>query len=130
MECLSIMSPALSNHKIHLFESITSSFKIAWMGQPISYSYLVSRLAKMFVLTSLQKNLNQLFGQPNISSLISTTWVFPGVSDGKESACSVGDPPGFDPWVGKIPWRREWQPILVFLPGKFHEQQSLAGYSP
>ena len=73
------------------------------MGQPISYSYLVSRLAKMFVLTSLQKNLNQLFGQPNISSLISTTWVFPGVSDGKESACSVGDPPGFDPWVGKIP---------------------------
>jgi len=29
----------------------------------------------------------------------------------------------FDPWVGKIPWRREWQPTPVFLPGKFHEQR-------
>ena len=37
---------------------------------------------------------------------------------------------GFDPWVGKIPWRRKWQPIPVFLPGKSHEQRSLAGYSP
>ena len=27
---------------------------------------------------------------------------------------------GFDPWVGKIPWRREWQPDSVFLPGKSH----------
>ena len=37
---------------------------------------------------------------------------------------------GFDPWVGKIPWRREGQPTLVFLPGEFHGQRSLAGYSP
>ena len=28
---------------------------------------------------------------------------------------------GFNPWVGKIPWRREWQPIPVFFPGKFSE---------
>ena len=28
--------------------------------------------------------------------------------------------PGFDPWVRKIPWRREWLPILVLLPGEFH----------
>ena len=33
------------------------------------------------------------------------------------------------PWVGKIPWRRERQPTPVFLPGKFHGQRSLAGYS-
>ena len=32
--------------------------------------------------------------------------------------------------VGKIPWRREWQPSPVFLPGEFHGQRSLAGYSP
>ena len=38
--------------------------------------------------------------------------------------------PGFDPWVGKIPWRREWQPTSVFLSGKFHGRRSLAGYSP
>ena len=36
---------------------------------------------------------------------------------------------GFDSWVGKIPWRREWQPTPLFLPGEFHEQKSLAGYS-
>ena len=36
---------------------------------------------------------------------------------------------GFDAWVWKIPWRRKWQPILVFLPEKSHGQRSLAGYS-
>ena len=37
---------------------------------------------------------------------------------------------GFDPWVRRIPWRREMQPTPVFLPGKFHGQRSLADYSP
>ena len=36
---------------------------------------------------------------------------------------------GFDPWVGKIPKRREWQPTPVFLPGKSHGQRNLASYS-
>ena len=36
----------------------------------------------------------------------------------------------FNPWVRKIPWRSEWQPTAVFLPGKSHGQRSLAGYSP
>ena len=31
----------------------------------------------------------------------------------------------FNPWIGKIPWRRKWQPTLVFLPGKSHGQRSL-----
>ena len=35
----------------------------------------------------------------------------------------------FDPWVGKIPWRRKWQLTPIFLPGKSHGQRSLAGYS-
>ena len=33
-------------------------------------------------------------------------------------------------WVGKILWRREWQPTPVFLPGEPHGQRSVAGYSP
>ena len=36
----------------------------------------------------------------------------------------------FSPWVGKIPWRREWQSASVFLPGEVHGQRSLVGYSP
>ena len=38
--------------------------------------------------------------------------------------------PGFDPWVRKIPWRREWKPTPVLLPGEFHGQRRLAGYGP
>ena len=41
---------------------------------------------------------------------------YPGGSDGKENACNAGDL--VDPWVGKIPWRRDRQPTPVFLPGE------------
>ena len=37
---------------------------------------------------------------------------------------------GFYPWVGKIPWRRKWQPTPIFLPGESHGQRSLVAYSP
>ena len=36
----------------------------------------------------------------------------------------------WETWVGKIPWRRKWQPTPVFLPGVSLGQRSLAGYSP
>ena len=39
-------------------------------------------------------------------------------------------PAMWETWVGKIPWRREWQPTPVFLPGESHEQRSLVGYNP
>ena len=45
------------------------------------------------------------------------------------SACNAGDLGWEDPWVGKIPWRRKWQPTLVFLPVKSHGWRSLVGYS-
>ena len=38
--------------------------------------------------------------------------------------------PRFDPWVGKISWKRAWQPTPLFLPREFHGQRSLVGYSP
>ena len=57
---------------------------------------------------------------------------FPGGSDGekkkKKPACSVGDL-GSYAWVGKIPWRREWQPNSVFAPGEFRGQRSLVGFA-
>ena len=57
---------------------------------------------------------------------------FLGGAGGKESACQCRRHRrcGFDHCVGKIPWKRKWQPTLVFLPGKFHGQRSLADYSP
>ena len=48
---------------------------------------------------------------------------------GKEPACQSRRC-GFGIWVGKISWSRKWWPTPVFLPGKFHGQRSLAGYSP
>ena len=36
----------------------------------------------------------------------------------------------FDTWLRKIFWRKAWQPTAVFLPGEFHGQRSLVGYSP
>ena len=48
---------------------------------------------------------------------------------GKESTCHCRRR-GFDPWVGKIPWGRKWQPTPVVLPGKSHGQRSLTGYRP
>ena len=53
------------------------------------------------------------------------TW---GLS-GKEYACQCRRPRrgGFDPWVGKIPWSRKWQPTRVLLPGKSHGQKSQGG---
>ena len=56
---------------------------------------------------------------------------FPGGARGKaayqrrrQKRCEL------DSWVGKIPWRRAWQPTPGFLPGESHGQRSLVGYSP
>ena len=54
---------------------------------------------------------------------------FPGGSDDK-SVCLQCGRPGFDPWVGKIPWRRKWQSTPVLFPVKSHGQRSLVGQSP
>ena len=57
---------------------------------------------------------------------------FPGGASGKNPPANSGRHKrlGLDPWVRKIPWRRAWQPIPVFLPGESHGQRSLAAYSP
>ena len=57
---------------------------------------------------------------------------FLGGASGKEPAYQSRGPQRqrLDPWVGKIPWRREPQCTPVFLSAEFHGQKSLAGYSP
>ena len=65
----------------------------------------------------------------NILSPIFILKGFPSGSDDKESTCNEGGLSSI-PRVEKIPWRREWLSTPVFLPGEFHEQRSLVGYSP
>ena len=62
-----------------------------------------------------------------------TTYVgLPGGASRKEPVgqCRKLKRRRFNPWVRKFPWRRQWQPTPVFLPGKSHGQGSLVGYSP
>ena len=106
----------------------------------------------------LQKNLRELFGQTNTysssagkesacnagdPSSIPESGRPAGEGIGYPLHCSwaslvaqlIKDPLAmlrheFDPWVGKIPWRKKWQSTPVFLPGKSLGQRSLADYSP
>ena len=61
-------------------------------------------------------------------------WVrgFPGGTISKNHTCQYRryKRRRFNPWVGKIPWRRAWQPTPVFLPGESHGQRSLESHSP
>ena len=54
---------------------------------------------------------------------------FPGGADGKESACTAGDP-GSIPGLGRFPGGGHAKPTPELLPGEFHGQRSLTGYSP
>ena len=65
----------------------------------------------------------------NVCDVEYAIWGFLEGSDGKKSAYQCRRL-GFDLWARKIPWRRNWLPTPVFLPGEFHGQRSLAGYSP
>ena len=93
-------------------------------------------------------SLNPAHDWPQGSNLFPTTWTpclcnqlrlpcawtsgHPRWVSGKEPACQCRrcKRRGFDPWVGKISWRRAWWPTPVFWPGESHGQRSLAGYSP
>ena len=88
----------------------------------------------MLVIVSTLLELELHFSRRNIfGHSLAVQWLggFPGSASGKEPAyqgrgfkrCE------FDPWVGKIPWRWEWQPTPVFLPGESRGQRSLVGYS-
>ena len=72
---------------------------------------------------------SQLCGQSQLCLAIFVFGASQVVLVVKNLAASAGDiNTQFDPWVGKIPWRRKWQPTPVFLPGKSHGQRSLAVY--
>ena len=78
---------------------------------------------------SFRREVLRVIGAISFNVYMYLTVGFPGGSDGRESACNAGTP-RFDPWLGKIAWRRAWQPMPVFLPTESHGQRSLVGYHP
>ena len=77
---------------------------------------------KLWVHSHLGVTLNYFYCLRFLSQL-------PRCLSGKEYTCQFRRH-GYDSWIRKIPWRRKWQSTPVFLPGKFHGQGSLEGYSP
>ena len=67
-----------------------------------------------------------------VLTVLENTPGIPSGPSGEElaSQCRRHKRCGFDPWVKKIPWRRAWQPMPLFLPGKSHGQRTLVGYGP
>ena len=107
---------------MYLFFSLLTLFWVAFFNistLPLYYVEISSdvsvllwpyRSEHIYLIYKHQKNLKPLFSQ----------WV-------KESTCQCRRL-SFDPWVWMIPWRRKWQPALIFLPEKSHGQRSLVGY--
>ena len=109
----------------------------------ISKNGIYTLLARVYTNTSLESNLaiNLLKFKmwyttessiPLLRCVFQKTLTCMGFPDyhwlsGKECQCRSLR---FDSWVGKMPWRRAWQPTPVFLPGESHGQRSLVGYSP
>ena len=87
-------------------------------GQPGKFYSFVS-ISTHVILTA--RVTGWLFKNMYFNDLIlSSTVCFPGGASGKEPACQCGryERHRFDPWVGKIPWRKAQQPTPVFLPGE------------
>ena len=76
----------------------------------------------------LKHNLHSIFKMEFIHFARTMEWLGFPPGSGVKNLLAVqesGRSHGFDPWVGKIPWRRNWQPTPVFLPGESHGQRSL-----
>ena len=111
-------------------------FATPWtIGLQASLSAISQSLPKLMSIESVIPSNHLLFCHPlfllpSIVASIRAKHSLPRWGSDKESDCQAWDSSGCDPWVRKNPWRRKWQPTPIFLPGKFHEQRSLADYSP
>ena len=89
------------------------------------YLYVSTKSSNIFHHNSNIYLLYKVVRAKNYSSIVYLSLVAQMVK-----ICLQCGRPGFDPWVGKILWRRAWQPTPVFLPGESHGQRSLVGYTP
>ena len=100
---------------------------------PHSYyhSFLASLTVQMTLISLFPQNSAKCptHSRCSVSDVGNAEEGLPWWLSGKESACQCGRS-GFNPCIGKSPWRRKWQPTPVFLPGKSHGKRSLVSYSP
>ena len=120
--------PASSSNQQHY---IQSEFKFLSTFLLLHPSHSSQRKFSAFKSLCDQLGLTQIM-HDHLPILRLITLIGGGGTRGKEPACKCRRHKRhrFHPWVGKIPWRRAWQPTPVFLPGESHGQRGLAGYSP
>ena len=94
----------------------------------LKHKYIYDTLQIHSVCVTLKFHGRSWLGNQYLQKVLKESIVrhFPGVV----KCPSAMQETGFDPWVGKITWRRKWQPTPVFLPGKSHGPWSLVGYRP
>ena len=99
----------------------------------VSAQYYLFKYYQFFQMESFVRD------SPTHTTYLSRRWTvnlmfpgFPGGASGKEPTCQCRRHKkfAFDPWVGKILWRRAWQLTLLFLPGDSHGRRRLVGYDP
>ena len=121
-----ISSPRLpSNHSLIIIDQFpllhTSQYHISLLRSfPICNNYLLISIYPTKQCITLRQKWYLSF--PSL-------WDFPGGLGGKESACNAGNL-GSIPGLGRFPGEGNGNPLPVFLPGEFHGQRSLTGYSP
>ena len=140
-----IQNIALVNWESFLFSSILTREKLRGICQ---YTHCDSQMiisqhckcgwatacfgdsSRRISLETWLKAISYAFASPTISFPHLCFIGFPGSTSGKEPACQCRRHKRhrFNPWVGKIPWRRAWQPTPVFWPGESHGQRSQVGY--
>ena len=118
------------------FGLFTPGFHSDWLQRPFwlvcACLYSLKNILKITCVcyAYVIKSWNHVSIMPLLLNSVVASYLlgFPGGSDSK-SVCLQCGRPGFNPWVGKIPWRRKWQPTPVLLPGKFRGLRSLVGCS-
>ena len=112
--------------------SLVLLFSCLWVAHPLGMGFYF-----IVIVPLLPPHCSFSFiAEHGISFLVGPMGL-PGGASGKEPTCQCRRHKGcrrhkrcrFHPWVGKIPWRRAWQPAPVFLPGESHGQRNLVGYS-
>ena len=125
-------------HNLCLISRVTVSGAIAWKSVFWLSAHKYHTTTSEFKRDAFKSGEVHSWSDSSVTNTVIESISCPNVPQGCPGDSVVKNQPatasdmrhGFDAWVGKILWRRKWQPTPIFLPENFHGQRSLTGYSP